>query len=89
MTRTDLHSITGFHPASLLAAAAHLRTQMKRKPGSLETTTLVRNEGYMNGYLDAVDDLIAAASKQPDVPTEKKVFQPYSAPQPPNENQNK
>lgn len=85
MTRSDLHNIPGFHPASLIAAAAHLRTQLSRPKGLTETTAIVKNEGRMNGYLDAIDDLIAAASKQPE-PTPKKDFAPYSQP---SENQNK
>lgn len=85
MNRSDLHNIPGFHPASLIAAAAYLRTQLSRPKGLTETTAIVKNEGRMNGYLDAIDDLIAAASKLPE-PAPKKEYQAYSQP---SENQNK
>ena len=86
MTRAELHSLKGFHPATLIAAALHLRSTMNRKPTSADATSLIRNEGYMNGYLDAVDALIAATTKQPEK-MERAPVQPYSAPQ--NETPNK
>lgn len=89
MTRAELHNLQGFHPASLLAAAAHLRKDMKRKRASSDATAIIQNEGWMNGYLDAIEALEGAAMQQP----EKKEFtpvQPYSQPQfPIKENQNK
>lgn len=86
MTRTELHSITGFHPASLVAAATHLRATMNRKRAGSDPTAIINNEGRMNGYMDALDDLVAAASQQAPKP-EKSSFQPYSQPQ--NETPNK
>lgn len=86
MTRAELHGLQGFHPASLIAAAAHLRVTMSRKRASSDPTAIINNEGRMNGYLDALDDLVAAASQQPPKP-EKAAFQPYSQPQ--NETPNK
>lgn len=88
MTRAELHSITGFHAPTLLAAVLHLRTTMKRKRES-DATSIINNEGRMNGYLDAIDDLIAAASSQPPA-APKKEYQPYAPPaQPQTETQNK
>jgi hypothetical protein len=84
MTRADLHNTQGFHAPSLLAAAVHLQVEIPRKPVAHEPTSLIRNEGYMNGYLDAIRDLKAAAGqKAPEI--EKKTFQPYSQ----QENQNR
>lgn len=80
MNRAELHNTPGFHPASLLAAAMYQRHNMPRKrPVATDATSLIRNEGWMNGYLDALDDLVAAASPQPEK-TEKAPFQPYSQP---------
>jgi hypothetical protein len=81
MTRAELHSIQGFHAPSLIAGAQHLRTVMKRKRGG-DATAIINNEGLMNGYLDAIDDLIAAASPKPPE-AEKKQFQAYAEPKPP------
>lgn len=89
MTREQLHSTQGFHAATLLAAAQYLRTAINRKIPSGDATALIRNEGRINGYLDAVDDLIAAASPLPPE-AKKKEYQPYALPQPPQtENPNK
>lgn len=88
MNRAELQNIPGFHAGSLLAAAAHLRSIMPRKPDGLDATALIRNEGHMNGYLRAIEDLVAAATPQPPK-SEKRDFQPYSAPQPQNENPNR
>lgn len=88
MNRAELHNIPGFHPPTLIAAVAHLRATLPRSKGLTETTAIVRNEGRMNGYLDALDDLLAAAAQQPPK-TEKAVLQPYSQPALPTENQNK
>jgi hypothetical protein len=88
MTRAELHSVQGFHAPTLIAAAAHLRTSMKRAR-SYDATTIINNEGRMNGYLDAIEDLIAATL--PEKPeAKKKDFQPYAAPaQPQPENPNR
>lgn len=89
MTREQLHSINGFHTGTLLAAAQHLRTTMVRSRSANDATAIIRNEGHMNGYLDAIDALIAAASPLPPE-AKKKEFQPYAPPQPPQgENPNK
>jgi hypothetical protein len=86
MNRAELHNTPGFHPASLLAAADYLRATIPRKVVAQEPTALIRNEGHMNGFLDAVEALIAAASPaKPDVP--KKEYPIYS--QPTTENQNR
>lgn len=89
MTRAELHNTQGFHAATLLAAAAHLRATMPRSRGISDATGIIKNEGHMNGYLDAIEALIAAASPQP--PTApRKEYQPYAAPaQPQTETQNK
>lgn len=79
MTRPELHNTPGFHPASLIAAATHLAVEMPRKAVTVEPTAIIRNEGYINGYLDALKDLKAAASPQPPAGP-KKEFQPYSQP---------
>lgn len=81
MTREQLHSSPGFHAASLIAGAQHLRTLLKRSRGG-DATAIINNEGRINGYLDAIDDLIAAASPKPPE-TEKKQYQPYAEPRPP------
>jgi hypothetical protein len=90
MTREQLHSTQGFHPPSLLAAALHLRTAMSRKRGGTDPTAIINNEGRINGYLDAIDDLIAAASPKPPEAA-KKEYQPYKDPNQtqPVENPNK
>lgn len=89
MTRAELHSTTGFHPASLLAAAAHLRATMSRNKHAGDATSIIKNEGHMNGYLDAIEALIASASPLPPE-TQKRKHQPYSQPaQPQPENQNR
>jgi len=86
MNRAELHSTPGFHPQSLLAAALHLRATMPRQKAAGDATSIIKNEGHMNGYLDAIEALIAAASPQaPQL--QKKDHQPYS--QPPLENQNR
>ncbi len=88
MTRPELHSTPGFHPGSLLAAAAHLRATFPRKQVG-DATTIIQNEGRMNGYLEAIEALIAAASPLPPK-GEKKEYAPYSQPahpQPENHNQ--
>lgn len=89
MNRAELHAVQGFHPPSLLAAAAHLRAQIPRNRHAGDATSIIKNEGHMNGFLDAIESLIAAASPQPPQ-TEKKTFQPYAAPaQPQTENPNR
>ena len=85
MTREQLHSIQGFHTPSVIAAAQYLLNNMPRKPVLPEPTALIRNEGFMNGFLTAIEQLDAAARpKAPDAP--KKEFQPYSQPQTENPN---
>lgn len=89
MTRAELHNITGFHAPSLIAAETHLRAHFKAPIVNTDPTALIRNEGWMTGYLKALEDLRAAAVPRPE-PTDKKIFQPYSAPQGnPAENPNK
>lgn len=86
MTRAELHNVVGFHPASLISTAAHLRKEMKRKRQGTDATALINHEGWMNGYLDALDALEAAAS--PHIEEAKKsILQPYS--QPENQNPNR
>lgn len=81
MTRAELHNTTGFHAPTLLAAALHLRTSLRRLGRGTDATAIINNEGRLNGYLEAIDDLIAAASPQPpDAP--KKEYQAYAPPQP-------
>lgn len=89
MNRAELHTVPGFHPPSLLAAATYLRATIPRTKHVGDATALIRNEGHMNGFLDAIDALIVAALPgNPETP--KKEYQPYSQPQPPQtENQNK
>lgn len=84
MTRNELHSVQGFHPPSLIAAAAHLRTLIPRARG-VDATALINHEGKMSGFLDAIAALEAAATKQPEN-TIKKDFQPYAQPQTENPN---
>lgn len=86
MTRAELHNVTGFHPASLIAAAAYLRANFPRNKHSGDATAIIKNEGHMNGVLDTIELLIAAASPQAPETT-KKEFRAYSQPQ--TENQNK
>jgi hypothetical protein len=89
MTREQLHSTQGFHAPTLLAAALHLRTAMRRVGRGTDATAIINNEGRLNGYLEAIDDLIAVASPKPPE-TPKKEYQPYSGPpQPQPENPNK
>ncbi len=85
MTREQLHNTTGFHIGTIVAVTMYLRANMPRKAVLPEPTALIKNEGRMNGYLDALDDLLAAAS--PATPEQKKRdFQPYSQPQTENPN---
>lgn len=86
MTRAELHNIPGFHASSLLAAAAHLRAELKPKKTAFEPTALIASGCETNGYLKAIEDLLAAATLQPEK-TPPKTHQPYSQPQ--TENQNK
>lgn len=89
MTRAELHSTTNFHPEILLAAAMHLRAMIPRNRHAGDATSIIKNEGHMNGYLDAIESLIAAASPLPPQ-VEKKAHQPYSQPaQPQPENPNR
>jgi hypothetical protein len=86
MNRAELHSIPGFHPPTLIATAAYLRANMKRKCAGTDPTTLINNEGRINGFLDAVDAMIEVTTKQPEK-AEKKDTQPYSAPASQTQNQ--
>jgi hypothetical protein len=63
---------------------------MSRKRGGTDPTAIINNEGRINGYLDAIDDLIAAASPKPPEAA-KKEYQPYKDPNQtqPVENPNK
>lgn len=80
MTRAELHSIQGFHAPTLLAAAALLRSAIPRNRHAGDATAIIKNEGHMNGFLDAIEALeYAALPKAPE--TEKKAFQPYANPQ--------
>lgn len=88
MTRAELHNIPGFHAQTLLAAAAFLRELIPRRPDGLDATALIRNEGRMVGYLDAVDQLMMLTVPEPPQ-GQKKEYQPYSAPQPQTENPNR
>ncbi len=91
MTKLQLQSLEGFHAPTLLAAALHLRTTMRRRGEGSDTTALVNNEGRINGYLEAIEALEIAASPTPPA-APKKEHQPYSQPpgfQRPNENQNR
>ncbi len=85
MNRTELHSIQGFHAPTLLAAVAHLRATFPRTKHAGDATTIIKNEGHMNGFLDAIEALEAAA--KPQAPkTSQETFQPYSQPATPNQN---
>jgi hypothetical protein len=86
MNRAELHSTTGFHPPSLLAAATYLRAELKPSKTPMEPTAQIVSGAEVNGYLKAIEALISAASPQPPE-TPKKEFQPYS--QPSTENQNR
>ena len=59
---------------------------MSRNKVPQEPTALIRNEGYLNGYLDALQ-AVERAAYQEKLPEKKKDFAPYSQPQ--TENQNK
>jgi len=89
MTREQLHSVQGFHAPTLLAASLHLRTAMRRLSRGSDATAIINNEGRLNGYLEAIEDLIAAASPLPPE-AKKKEYQPYAPPpQPQQENPNR
>jgi len=89
MTRAELHSIQGFHAPTLLALASYLRTHMNRHRAGSDPTAIINNEGRMNGYLDAIEDVIEATL--PEKPEAKKSeFQRYAPPQQPQrENPNR
>lgn len=88
MTRAELHNTPGFHPGSLLAAAAFLRLTMPRNRLANDATAIIKNEGHMNGFLDAIEALTAAAT--PEKPKSEKVAPPmYSQPAMHTENPNK
>lgn len=85
MTKAELHNIQGFHAPSLLAAVAHLRAELKPTKTVAEPTALIAVGSEVNGYLKAIEALLAAAVLQPDK-TPPKQFQPYSQPMPENQN---
>ena len=85
MTREQLHGTAGFHHASLLAAAAHLRATFPRTKHAGDATSIIKNEGHMNGFLDAIEALEAAAKPKPPE-ADKTKFAPYSQPAESNQN---
>ena len=80
MTREEILNLPGFQPIFLTAAAEYLRTNIPRKRTGSDATALINNEGRLNGYLDALDDLVAL-SKPQRKPELKADYQPYAAPQ--------
>ena len=85
MTREQLHGTAGFHPASLLAAAAHLRALMEPHNTPMEPTAQIVNGAEVNGYLKALRALEAAAKPKPPE-ADKTKFAPYSQPAESNQN---
>lgn len=78
MTRAELHATTGFHPDTVRALAAHLRATIPRKKAT-DATLIVNHEGWMNGYLDAVDAMLDSVN--PEKPGKKPTQIPiYSQP---------
>ncbi len=89
MTKIELHNIPGFHAPTILGAVAHLRAELKSTKTVDEPTALIRSGAEVNGYLKAIEALLAAASQQAPAP-KKQDYAPYSAPQQPsatNQNQ--
>jgi hypothetical protein len=85
MTRDELHAFPGFHAPTLLAAVAYLRAELRPVKTVAEPTALIATGSEVNGYLKAIETLIAVT--QPKKPEgEKKTFQPYAQP---NENPNR
>lgn len=78
MTRAQLHSTPGFHPDTVKAIATYLRARMPRKKVA-DATLIVNHEGWMNGYLDAVDAAMESTMPEPKQ-IEHNAAGPYSAP---------
>lgn len=87
MNKIELHNTVGFHAPSLLAAATFLRSTFPRDRHAGDATAIIKNEGRMNGFLDAIEALEAAATPQAPK-TEKTFAPPYSQP-PMHENPNR
>lgn len=85
MTRAELHALIGQNTQIIHAAAAYLRLNMPRKPRDSDPTVLINQEGWMNGYLDAIEALTATTQPMPEK-KEKTIMQPYSQP---DQNQNR
>jgi len=87
MTRTELHSTQGVTPEVVKALAAYLRARMPRRKVT-DATLIVNHEGWINGYLDAVDAIAESVNPEPKI-TDTPKGQIYSAPTNPNSNQNR
>ncbi len=79
MTKAQLHSTSGITPEVVKALAAYLRARVPRKKVDRDATGIINHEGRMNGYLDAVDDLLDSVNPEPKQ-IEHNAAGPYSAP---------
>jgi hypothetical protein len=86
MTRAELHTLIGQNTQVIHAAAAYLRLNIPRKHRDGDATSLINHEGWLNGYLDAIEALTATTQPLPEK-KEKTPVQPYS--QPENQNPNR
>lgn len=90
MTRNELLGIPGFHIETAKAIATHLRATIVRGSAlATDATFIIRNEGRINGFLEAVE-AIESISKPVQEKTEQKPIGLYSQPpqnQFPNPNQ--
>lgn len=89
MTKAELHSVQGFHPATVLAASVYLREMMPRSRGGSDATALINNEGYMNGYLDAIQNLVQCLSPEKEKGTKGPQPMYTQPPQPNTQNENR
>lgn len=86
MTKADLQNTPNFHADTARALSRYLRDNIPRGARTADATSLVNNEGRMNGFLDAVELIDKAISKEPEKETVK--AQMYSESQHP-QNTNK
>lgn len=59
------------------AMIAYLRANVPRKKG-LDATQIINSQGYMEGWMDAVDEMASVHQRSPQLPRAEK--QPYSEP---------
>lgn len=66
MTKADLQNTPNFHLETAKAVSRFLRYNIPRGLRTVDATSLVNNEGRMNGFLDAIELIDKATSKEPE-----------------------